>query len=237
MNMILLFDEDFTAGESRVRLHGRRLNHVLNIHRATAAEVLKVGLCGGKIGVGKVITLDEQKLEMDVSFDHDAPPALPVTLALALPRPLMLKRVLACLSAMGVKKILLFHSRRVEKSFWKSPVLADAVIREQLILGLEQAGDTIMPQVKLFPQFKPFVEDELLAYSRGTHAFVAHPGSGEPCPANVKEQATLVIGPEGGLIPYEVDLFCTNGFKSINIGKRTLRVESAVPALLAKMFY
>ena len=73
----------------------------------------------------------------------------------------MLKRVLQTVSAMGVARLVLVNSYRVEKSFWQTPFLQPAAIREQLLLGLEQARDTCLPEVSLEQRFKPFVEDRL----------------------------------------------------------------------------
>jgi hypothetical protein len=73
----------------------------------------------------------------------------------------MLKRSLQTLTAMGVKRIVLMNSYRVEKSFWQSPWLAEDKLREQLVLGLEQARDTWLPDVIFEKRFKPFVEDRL----------------------------------------------------------------------------
>ncbi|MCK5083476.1 MAG: 16S rRNA (uracil(1498)-N(3))-methyltransferase, partial [Candidatus Omnitrophica bacterium] len=184
-----------------------------------------------------ITALDDDALEMDVMLNTNAPPALPVTLVLALPRPIMLKRVLSTVSSMGVKHVILFHSNRVEKSFWKSPVLNEENLRDQLILGLEQARDTILPKVELRPFFKPFVEDELGRMAQNTLSLVAHPQSPDPCPRNVQQQhVTLVIGPEGGFIPYEIEKLIGLGFTPVHLGERILRVESAVPALLSRLF-
>jgi len=161
MNLILLFKDDFINGNGRVRLKGRRYEHVRNIHRASVGDELCVGLCDGNIGTGKIVILDDDVLEMDITLSCNAPKALAVTLILALPRPNMCKRILASISAMGVKRVILFHSNRVEKSYWKSPVLKEESIKDQLILGLEQARDTMLPQVELRPFFKRFVEDPL----------------------------------------------------------------------------
>jgi RsmE family RNA methyltransferase len=236
MNLILLFDDDFIGDDKRVRLSGRRHRHILDVHRADVGDHLCVGLCGGLIGTGRVTSLDDHGLEMDVTLNMNPPPPLPVTLVLALPRPIMLKRVLVSASSMGVKHIVLLHSHRVEKSFWKSPALKGENLKEQLVLGLEQARDTMLPKIELRPLFKPFVEDELPGLAKNTLSLVAHPQSSEACPRDVNKYVTLVIGPEGGFIPYEIERFMALGFSPVHLGARILRVESAVPALLSRLF-
>lgn len=236
MNLILLFQDDFVMDRQRVSLRGRRHEHVLNVHRASVGDRLSVGLLNGKIGIGVVTRIDNDAIEMDIVLDRDPPPPLDVTLILSLPRPIVLKRILLSASSMGVKRIFLIHSRRVEKSYWNSPILDEERIKEQLILGLEQARDTIMPEVWFRQKFKPFVEDELPDMIKGTLPLVAHPGTSEPCPSQVNRPVTLAIGPEGGFIPYEVEMLEGIGFRSVNIGERILRVETAVPVLLSKLF-
>jgi len=236
LNLILLFHDDFIEGTSRVRLTGRRLRHVLDVHRASVGDELCVGLVNDRIGTGKVTALSESLLEMDVSLDHMPPQALPIVLILAMPRPKVLRRVLRAATSMGVKKMILLNSFRVEKSYWGSPVLGLESIQEQLVLGLEQSRDTVMPEVMLRPLFKPFVEDELPGLIKGTLLLVAHPNTSAECPRNVDRPVTLIVGPEGGFIPYEIDKLAAAGFSPVHFGERILAVESAVPALLARLF-
>ena len=61
-----------------------------------------------------------------------------------------------------------------EKSYWKSPVLEVEKIRDQFILGLEQAKDTIMPEIQFCKKFRPFAEDKLPGMIKKGKAFVAH---------------------------------------------------------------
>src|SRR5690606_5939828 len=139
-------------------------------------------------------------------------------------------------ASLGVKEIHLINSYRVEKSFWQTPWLAPEAVREQLLLGLEQCCDTLVPRVYLHKRFKPFVEDELPDIARETRALVAHPYTETPCPWNLREPVTLAIGPEGGFIPYEVEKLVACGFTPVTLGQRILRVETAIPVLVARLF-
>jgi RsmE family RNA methyltransferase len=137
---------------------------------------------------------------------------------------------------MGVPRVILLNSYRVEKSFWQTPFLEPAAIREQLILGLEQARDTVLPEVIIEKRFKPFVEDQLPSIAAGTLGLTGHPGDYPGCPRAVEQPVTLAIGPEGGWIPYEVEKLQQAGLQPVQLGARILRVETAVTALLARLF-
>lgn len=233
MNLILLGEEDFVA-DSRVCLLGRRRDHIINVHRAVIGDELRVGLLNGLIGRGKIRSVTDQELEISVVLDQQPPEPLSVTLLLALPRPKMLRRILQSISSLGVKKIFLINSYRVDKSFWGSPLLQPEKLQEQLILGLEQGCDTILPDIRLCPRFKPFVEDQLPDIVRGTTAYVAHPGTELAFTSCLNQPATLAIGSEGGFIPYEVEKLQSCEFIPISLGERILRVETAVPVLLSR---
>ena len=111
----------------------------------------------------------------------------------------------------------------------------DDAIREQLILGLEQACDTVLPEVRLSTRFKPFVMDELPEWSAGSRALVAHPGAASECPRQAGGPITLAVGPEGGFNDFEIETFEGVGFEPVHLGERILRVEAAVPALLSRL--
>lgn len=236
MNLILLFPGDMATAD-HARLAGRRLQHVRAVHRAEEGDTLTVGMLGGRIGSGTITRIDDSVLEMNLAFEHDPPAGLPLTVVLALPRPKVLRRVIFSLAVLGVKRIILVNAARVEKSYWQSPFLDPGVIGHQLVLGLEQARDTILPEVLLKPLFKPFVQDELPALSKGTLALAAHPGSAGPCPRQIAGPVTLAIGPEGGFVPFEMELLGAAGLDPIHIGERILSVETAVPALISRLFY
>ena len=235
MNLILLHDADFVTGNS-VRLTGRRRKHILEIQRPVVGDTLTVGRLGGLIGKGRITAATTAAVEMDVVLNEAPPAPRAVTLVLALPRPKVIKRVLLSIASLGVKHLYLINGFRVEKSYWQSPALSPASIREALILGLEQACDTRLPEVVLRPLFKPFVEDELPTLVRGTLALVAHPGAANRCPHAIAKPVILVIGPEGGFIPYELEKLIEAGCRPVQVGARILRVETAVPFILGRLY-
>jgi RsmE family RNA methyltransferase len=235
VNLLLLEDADFIASD-RVVLRDRRLKHMQEVHRSEVGDSLRVGRVGGLLGNAGLLRLEPREAELSVVFDREPPAKLPLTLILALPRPKMLRRVFQTVATMGVPKVILVNSYRVEKSFWQTPFLEPAAIREQLILGLEQARDSVLPEIVIEKRFKPFVEDRLPAIVDGTLGLVGHPGDFPACPRAVEQPVTLAIGPEGGWIPYEIDLLRASGMNPVQLGERILRVETAVTALLARLF-
>ncbi len=232
MNLVLVFDDDFVSPE-RVVLRGRRAAHVREVHRATAGDELVVGMAGGKIGRGRVLSVSET-IEMEVKLDRDPPPPLDVTLVLALPRPKVLNRVIAAVTSLGVKRIFLINAWRVEKSYWRSPRMSEENLREQAIAGLEQARDTILPTIETRRLFRPFVEDEAPKIIEETTALIAHPYATEELPRDVPGPLTLAVGPEGGFIQKEIESLTRIGFRPVTMGPRILRVETAVAAILGR---
>lgn len=237
MNLILLSPEEILHDRLACLRDPRRLRHLKEVHRARVGDSLTLGVAGGGIGRGELTLLsnDEARFTLD-GLDTPPPPALPVHLVLALPRPRMLARSLEHVTALGVKHVTLLHTRRVEKSYWQSPELAPAKIHEHLVLGLEQARDTLLPEVTLAKGFRPFVEQRLPGLLDGRRGLVAHPGMPQACPTGISEPSTLFIGPEGGFIPFEVEQLLEAGCEGIHLGPRILRVETAVVALLARLF-
>ena len=237
MNLILLAPDDIRHERLACLRDPRRLRHLNEVHRVRVGDTLSLGVAGGGIGRGELtrLTATEAHFTLD-GLDTRPPPPLPVHLVLALPRPRMLARSLEHVTAMGVKQITLLHTQRVEKSYWQSPELSPEKIQHHLMLGLEQARDTLFPEVNLAKGFRPFIEERLPTLLTGRRGLVAHPGMPQACPTGLTEPSVLLIGPEGGFIPYEVERLQDAGCEGIHLGSRILRVETAVVALLARLF-
>jgi RsmE family RNA methyltransferase len=229
LNLVLLDDGDL-APDGTARLAGHRAAHVAGVLRAAPGDRILAGRVGGKLGEAEVLSASHDEVVLAPRLDRDPPPPAPLSLLLALPRPKILRRVLQAAASMGVKRVVLAGSWRVERSYFASPFLRPEAIRRELLLGLEQGRDTILPEVSVRRLFKPFVEDELDGAFPPAERLLAHPGApalAARTPA--RGHAVLAVGPEGGWTPYEAEALERRGFARFGLGPRALRVDVALP--------
>ncbi len=236
MNLMLLQPGDYISS-TQARITGRRLEHAIKVLKAQAGDLITVGNLNGNVGEAEVGSIDSHALILKVGLLKKTPsPNLPVKLILGLPRPQMLKRILQTVSTMGVQELHLLQTARVEKSFWQTPQLAEAALQEHLFLGLEQGKATQPPAVHFHKRFIPFVEDTLPGLLLDVdQALIAHPCDATPTKLHTTLTA-LAVGPEGGFLDKEVQQFLNLGFSPLNLGDRILKVETAVPVALTKLF-
>lgn len=237
MNLILLEPDDF-LNPHQVSLSGRRAQHIVQVLRSATGDTVNVGLLNGNLGRATITNLEGANVYLEIpALSELPPPTLPLTLILGLPRPRMLQRTLQTIATMGVEKLCLIQTARVEKSFWQTPLLKDAAVHEQLLLGLEQGKATQLPEVVCYRRFRPFLEDYLPhLVAAAPQRWIAHPGNYPAAQAAENEASILVVGPEGGFIESEVAGFVESGFSPIQLGPRILRVETAIPVLLGRLF-
>ncbi len=234
MNLILLWETDVIE-PNRVELADYRFRHIHRVLKAKEGDRLSCGMVNGKMGQGKIVSLTDSSVVMDLNLSIAPPEPPDITLVLALPRPKMLKRIVQTVTSLGIKEIHLINSWRVEKSFWDSPFLEPGALVPYMEAGLEQAKDTIMPRIFQHRFFSSFVHEILPNICAEKKGLVAHPKALVSCPVYVKTPVVLAIGPEGGFIDDEITAFEGQGMTCVSIGQRILRVETAVPFLIGRL--
>jgi 16S rRNA (uracil1498-N3)-methyltransferase len=142
----------------------------------------------------------------------------------------------AAAASLGAARLVLLNAWKVEKAYWASPKMRPDNLRAQMILGLEQAKDTVLPELRLARLFRPFVEDELPGLLGGGTGLMAHPGTGQAAPGVLAAPVTLAIGPEGGWIEAEMQSLLRAGLHPLDLGPRILRTETALAALVGRLF-
>ncbi|WP_425918924.1 16S rRNA (uracil(1498)-N(3))-methyltransferase [Acinetobacter sp. TSRC1-2] len=234
MNIVLL-DPRQTESEIWTVSAKRQLEHLKQHIDVQVGDSLKVGIRGGKRYLTEIVEVTEQVIKLKPIKEEVVPEKLPVTLIVAMPRPKVLRRLIMDSVTLGVERIILLHSYRVDKSYWQTPFLQQ--LGQYVTLGLEQAGDTIAPQIEIYKRFKPFVEDILPSLINAEcPAYVAHPYADMKMPFAIDHSCSIVIGPEGGFIPYEIDLLIKNGCQAVSLGNRIIRTETVIAYVLGRLF-
>lgn len=236
MNFLLLHRDELDQ-DGIACLRDRRAAHVREVLRAEVGQCLRAGVVDGALGRATVLEVTADRVRVAATCREPVPPNDDVLL-LAVPRPKVLLRMLAHAAALGFGRIVLFRSWRVDKSHLASTAMAPAAWREQLLLGLEQAGRTRLPEVTVFPLFRPMVEDELPRLGLPTQRFVGHPGAAVATDDLQLPRAApfaLLLGPDGGLIPYEVAALVAAGFVPVACGAHALRTETALAVLWGQL--
>lgn len=218
-----------------VRLQDRRAKHIVKILKSEPGEILRVGLVGEKIGNAKVVGVVKKypfSVDLEINLEKKPPPKTPIDIVLALPRPIMLRRIIGQITSLGVGTMHVINAARVEKSFWDAGIIEQDNHIDQVYQGLEQAMDTVPPRLHFHQRFRPFIEDYLPTIIK-EYSTLLYADPGGECrvtdffddkPGNV----LVAIGPEGGWVDYELTKFREIGFSGFTIGPRILRVDTAV---------
>jgi 16S rRNA (uracil1498-N3)-methyltransferase len=239
MNLIILQPFELDA-ENRAVLTDDRARHIRKVLKAEPGKQLRIGQLNGSLGTATIESVDRKEVVLSCEFESEAPPKPRIDLVLAMPRPKVMKRLWAQLATLGVGRIVLLRSEKVERYYFDSHVLEPDFYNKLLIEGLQQARCTHLPEVMIRPLFKPFVEDELDLLFSNHWKLLADP-SGEERQADLfqslekPERVVLAIGAEGGWTPYELDRFKEHGFKVFGMGTRILRTDTATIGLVSML--
>lgn len=233
MNIILLRPDDWTE-DQRVLLRDHRAVHIREVLNAEPGDVLRVGLLGGRQGEGRIEQIDSDGVRLTVLLRDPPPERHRYDIVLALPRPKMLRRILRWTAEFGVRHLHLINSARVEKSYWQSPLLHPQKIDDALMAGLERSRDTLAPQVHLHKRFRPFVEDQLTHLCAGRPCWIADRAGATSLADAPAVPAVVMIGPEGGFVPFELELAESVIAQRVHLGERILSVDTALVTVLAQ---
>lgn len=237
MNLILI--EPFELDASGLAaLRDSRARHIHDVLRAKPGDSIRIGLLDGPIGSATVREIRGDEVLLRCEFGAEKPPCPAVDLLLAMPRPKVMKRLWAQLAALGVGRIVITNAARVEKNYFDTHILEESYFRPLLIEGLQQARDTRLPAVSIHKRFRPLIEDDLDSLSDAPLRIVADPSGTSrigSAATGDQDRALIAIGPEGGWVPFELELLADHGFITCGLGPRTLRSDTACIAMIAQL--
>lgn len=222
------FFVDDVAGEM-VELTGPDGAHIAKSLRMREGEELTVCDAQGYDHRCAVVSAQGDRVMLRVLEKKrcEAEPSLAVTLFQCLTKGDKMDTIVQKAVELGVERIVPVLSCRSvsrpdEKAAAKKRERWQKIAREAAM----QAGRGKVPQVAPVTGFREAVR----AFSAFPVAAVCYEGGGEPLSSLVQQSlssAALFIGPEGGIAPEEIDALREAGGRTVTLGPRILRTETA----------
>jgi len=167
-------------------------------------------------------------------------PVLDFTLAICLPKGDKLELIVQKCVELGISRIVVVESERTV-SHLDDARASDKMTRWRRIAAeaAEQSGRGIIPEMSGIIDFA----DLAAIISETDLAIVAWEEEHQSTLKQIlraqpdAKSALLIIGPEGGLSESEVELVKSAGAKSVSLGRRVLRSETAAIAACAVVMY
>ncbi len=242
------FDKD-TIIYDTVALEGDDVQHIIKVLRFEIGD--KIILCDGAgfdylciINSIEKNTINFSILEKNKALSE---PEIEITLFQGIPKGEKMELIIQKCVELGVNKIVPVSMTRCvvkidnEKEGKKKQERWQKIARE----AAKQCGRGIIPEVTLPLNFKSALEKSretalrILPYEK---EYDKENGLKNVLKSALKENknlksAAILIGPEGGFDLKEVDMAIDSGFKTITLGKRILRTETAGFVAISCLMY
>lgn len=218
----------------QVRLLGTEAHHLAHVMRAKPGVGVVLFDGSGAEFDGRVHYVGRSEIILDVGERREVSRELPTSIALgvALPKGDRQRWLVEKSVELGVARLVPLVTLR---SNARESAASMAKLRRAVIEASKQCGRNRLMEVA-----EPVELSAFLQMATGSWRWLAHPGAHaasvqtEPPTELPPGEISLAIGPEGGFADAEVTLALQQGWTSVDLGPRILRVETAALALVAR---
>jgi 16S rRNA (uracil1498-N3)-methyltransferase len=224
--------------EATAAIVGAQAEHMARVLRAqpgTEADVV----AGGRVFHAEVAAVALNEVRFNLLAELEADPALPVTLVVSIYKFDRMEWAIEKATELGVAELAPVIARRTEKHLAEA---AQKRVERWRRIAHEAAQQSRRSDVPLIHDPAPLAT-RLRAASKATRIVLAEQertttlrfALDEAVAAAQAEMPALeiAIGPEGGWAPEEEALFDANGWRTVSLGPRILRAETAAIVALA----
>lgn len=221
------------------RINGEDVKHISKVLRLKAGDSVELCDTRGKECEARIISVMSNFVMLKTGEWHDnqAEPFHKVTLFQCIPKAGKMETIIQKCVELGVMRIVPVQSARcvpVQKNDYQK-----RLERYQRV-SLEAAKQS---KRGLVPLIKMPVQLSQIDLGGFDNVFVAYEGEGETsfkaalAKAELGGRIALIVGPEGGFEPEEIEALSQKGCIAVSLGKRILRTETAGMAMLAQLMY
>ncbi len=218
-----------------ITLTGPEAHHAAVVRRVRVGEEVTIGDGRGVWLRGAVATAEKTRVEVAITGRIEvAPPAPRVVLVQALAKGDRDELAIQAATELGADEIVPWQAAR-SVSRWDAAKAAKGVARWQSIVreAGKQAHRAWVPSVAA-----PVTTKDLATRAGAARVLVLEPTASTALAALEFDRAdatdiVLVVGPEGGIAPEELDALTAAGATLARLGDTVLRTSTAGPAALA----
>ena len=222
--------------DKELKIVGEDVSHISKVLRMSAGDNIIV--CDGEgndyDAVITLISKTEVVAEITGKYVCDAEPCVNVTLYQALPKQGKMEYIIQKNTELGVNKIVPVYTKRCvvkpsDKTERWSKVAESAA---------KQCGRGIIPQVMPVITFEEAIK-QMQEYDLALMPYECEEENGlkKVLQSSTYKNISIFIGPEGGFDLKEVEAAINAGLKTVTLGKRILRTETAASAVLPIIMY
>ena len=216
----------------RIAVDGAEARHAVTVSRVAVGERLTIGNGRGLVVGGLVVTAEHTVLELDVDSVTDVPRASPaIILAQALAKGDRDEFAVQASTELGVDAVIPWSSAR-SISRWEGAKIAKGHARWSAIVR-EATKQAVRPWL---PDVLDLVStSQLVRLAGSTRVLVLEPTAETALTAIEPDgrDIVLVVGPEGGIAPHELEALVAAGGEAVRLGDSVLRTSTAGPAAIA----
>lgn len=233
MALHFLLDDhlDARVGDT-VTLTGPEAHHAATVRRVRVEEAVTVGDGRGAWLTGVIESVQPTQVVVRVTARRDVPaPAPRILLVQALAKGDRDELAVQAATELGVDAVVPWAASR-SVSRWEGAKAAKGRERWATIVreAAKQSIRAWTPEVRELATTK-----QVAALTAAARVLVLEPDAEAPLTAVEPDgrDLVLVVGPEGGIAPHELDAFRAAGAELVRLGGTVLRTSTAGPAALA----
>ena len=237
----------FTAreniSENEIIIDSEDAKHIKKVLRLSEGDVITV--CDGR-GIdheAEICAIDQNRIKCSILSSRvcDTEPGVRVTLYQGLPKASKMDYIIQKTTELGIARIVPAKLSRCVVKLENAAAESKKTERWQKIAyeAAKQSGRGVVPEVS-----SPMSIEEIIKDISGDElCFVPYECEQETRLSDVLngigavKSVSVIIGPEGGFDITEIEKLRAAGIKTITLGRRILRTETAGEAVLAMLMY
>ncbi|MFZ5432380.1 MAG: RsmE family RNA methyltransferase [Calditrichota bacterium] len=214
---------------NRIVLPPDEAHHLFRVRRVPVGH--EVYASDGEGMVYRCQTVSDTELEIVESLPDYGEPRHPLSLCIAVLKGDTNRDVVDLATQLGVTTVIFFHATRCVGRLSEEK---HDKLKRTAISSLKQTGRACLPKIKIVSSLK----EALQIIESCQYRFLAHlPNENKKASLSTEivlnGSASLVVGPEGGFTPEEVNVIFESGCRPLKLADNRLRSEVAVTAGLS----